>query len=177
MDFEKIYDKYLNNEATDEEIKYIEQEINKAKKLNEIIDKMENANIFNEADIKDVKKAKKAYNKKKILQTIFISLSILIVMFLATFGIVYNVGSNYASKTMSITYEDAKSISINYILNYNDDIKINDLRIVDVSRKLELSSKLSKSYYKYNVDIVCKYEAYEIEINATTGLVLDINKE
>ena len=39
MDFEKIYEKYLNNEANEEEVKYIEQEINKAKKLNEIIDK------------------------------------------------------------------------------------------------------------------------------------------
>ncbi len=177
MDFEKIYEKYLNNEANEEEVKYIEQEINKAKKLNEIIDKMESTDIFNEADIKDVKKAKKAYNKKRIIQTIIISLSIILALFLASFGTVYKIGSNYANRTMSITYDDAKSISINYILNYDDDIKSNDIRIVDIKRKLELSSKISKSYYKYTVDIVCKYNVYEIEINGTTGLVLEINKE
>ena len=83
MSFEKLYEKYRNGTASEEEIAYVEEEIAKARKLGEILEASEKekgailpcgkeneksaANgIFADADAEQVKKARKKHRLREI---------------------------------------------------------------------------------------------------------------
>ena len=68
MDFEKAYEKYKDGVANEEEIVFVEQELEKARKMTEIIDAYEYKKaISDDVDEAKIKKAQKKYAKKNIL--------------------------------------------------------------------------------------------------------------
>ncbi len=91
MSFEKLYEKYRNGTASEEEIAYVEEEIAKARKLGEILESSENGKgailpcgkeneksaangIFADADAEQVKKARKKHRLRSSVLTLCISL-------------------------------------------------------------------------------------------------------
>ena len=64
MDFEKAYEKYKDGVANEEEIVFVEQELEKARKMTEIIDAYEYKKaISDDVDEAKIKKAQKKYAK------------------------------------------------------------------------------------------------------------------
>ena len=62
MDFEKAYEKYKDGVANEEEIVFVEQELEKARKMTEIIDAYEYKKaISDDVDEAKIKKAQKKY--------------------------------------------------------------------------------------------------------------------
>ena len=77
MSFEKIYEKYTLGTATEEEKKFVEEEIAKARKLSEIIDgKKTDGAILADADVATIKKARKRHSVKFALKALAISLAV-----------------------------------------------------------------------------------------------------
>lgn len=73
MDFESAYKKYKDGTATDEEISFVEQELEKAKKMTEIIDSYESSRpIESECDVQTIKKAQKRFAKKNAIRALCI---------------------------------------------------------------------------------------------------------
>ena len=69
MDFEKAYEKYKDGVANEEEIVFVEQELEKARKMTEIIDAYEYKKaISDDVDEAKIKKAQKKYAKKNTLK-------------------------------------------------------------------------------------------------------------
>ena len=76
MDFEKAYEKYKDGVANEEEIVFVEQELEKARKMTEIIDAYEYKKaISDDVDEAKIKKAQKKYAKKNTRKILTISMS------------------------------------------------------------------------------------------------------
>ena len=80
MDFESAYQRYKDGVASDEEKDFVEKELEKARKMTEIIDAYESKKaISEEYDEEKIRKAKKQYAKKNTLKILLISTLVLIV--------------------------------------------------------------------------------------------------
>ena len=86
MNFDQVYEKYINGTATEKEKAYIESEIAKARKLSEIIDRMDAQRVIEPADADKVRKAAKTMKKKFGLRVLIISISALLVLALVAVG-------------------------------------------------------------------------------------------
>ena len=65
MDFENAYKKYKDGVATDEETAFVEQELEKARKMTEFIDAYESKKaISDDCDEDKIRRAQKKYAKK-----------------------------------------------------------------------------------------------------------------
>lgn len=71
MDFENAYKKYKDGVATDEETAFVEQELEKARKMTEFIDAYESKKaISDDCDEDKIRRAQKKYAKKKYAQNL-----------------------------------------------------------------------------------------------------------
>lgn len=67
MDFEKAYEKYKDGVANEEEIVFVEQELEKARKMTEIIDAYEYKKaISDDVDEAKIKKRKRSMQRKTL---------------------------------------------------------------------------------------------------------------
>lgn len=173
MDFESTYKKYMDGTASSEEIEFVEQELEKAKKMTEIIDSYgaSATPVVQECDDETVKKAKKSLTKKSIVRTLIISLVVLLVVAAIILSAVFGTAFGAANKACNYSEEDAKQIALRFAADYVDNPSAK-LYVTDCEREIEYSSDLRHSVYVYEIEVQYGLE-YEIElhVNAKTGIV------
>ena len=106
MNFDKVYEKYVNGTASEEEKLYIEEEISKARKLSEIIDEMDAKRVIEPADTEEVKKATRFMRKKFSIRVLVISISVLVALSLLTTGALFAYVNGKASQIEKYTKEE-----------------------------------------------------------------------
>ena len=80
MKFEELYEKYLDGTATEEEREYVEGEIEKARKLNDILDRQDARRVIEPVEEDEVKKAQKAFNFKALIRTVVVVTVVFLLM-------------------------------------------------------------------------------------------------
>lgn len=174
MSFETVYEKYLNGTASEEEIAYVEEEIEKARKLSEIIEASNAKPVeYAEADETSIKKAKKQHGIKSVLIALAVSVVVLMVVAGAVLGGVFGTAVGSAKKGVNVTEVQAKEIAIDYYRNnFYTNGGLDKVVITECERDLEYTKNLVKSYYKYEIEIEQPggFEI-EIEIDSRNGVV------
>ena len=177
MNFEKVYEKYLNGTATEEERQYIEQEIQKARKLSMILDEVDARRVIQPAEQDEVKTATKRMKKQLGLRVIVITLAVLLAVTLFVSGTLFAYVNIKASS--GVLYDKAESIELaKKSVNDHSDAASSDLVIVDVERDLRFDNgKISRAYYVYEIEVRKGVVEYEVEINTHTGkaVIVDVD--
>lgn len=181
MDFEKLYQKYKNGTATDEEIKLVEEEIKKAKEISNILeespDESPKADVekiqtaSNPFDREKFKEALQYFNFRQFIKTIIITVSVVVIVSLLAVGTIFGIAFYSANQSNNITKEKAIENAKTYIADYTNTTP--DKLIVSdrVDKDLELRLNLTKSLYVYEIELTTPVGEYTVEVNATSGYV------
>lgn len=180
MSFEKAYEKYLDGTATEEEIAYVEEEIEKARRLSEIIESSNAKPVeYAEADEECIKKAKKQHGIRSIITAFVVSVVVLMVVAGAVLGGVFGTAVGSAKKGVTVGEAQAKELAINYYRNnYYSTSGLDKVIVTDFEKELEYTSNLAHSYYKYEIEVKQPggYEI-EIEVDSRTGEIVVVDVE
>lgn len=168
MNFDELYEKYTNGTATDEEKRYVEEEIAKARKLSEILDSADAKRVIEPADKETVKKARKRVGRRAVMMVTVISAAVILVLSILASAVVYASASHYASRGVEYTKSDAGEIAKRAVINYVSSVT-GEIMVTDIDRELEIRSDLKKSFYVYEVSVRHNGVEYEIEVDPRSG--------
>ena len=177
MNFDQVYEKYINGTATEEEKAYVEAEIAKARKLSEIIDSMDAKKVIEPADSDKVRNATKTMKKKFGLRVLIISVSVLLILTLAIAGSIAAYVNVKASGAAEYSKEECFELAKKSVNDHSDSVST-DLIIVEWERDLRIvNGKLSKAVYVYEIEVRKGYVEYEVEVNSKTGeaIIVDVD--
>ncbi len=176
MNFEKAFENYKNGTATEEERAYVENEIAKARRINEAIEEMDSKRVVEKAESHDVKKAIKKMKIKTGVRIAVISfIVVLAVALIATVSTVIYVNSSASGKaafTKTECIEAAKEAVLDKIGDPNA-----EMRMRDVERDIRFEyGKLSSATFVYEIEIASGYLEYEVVVDSVTGkaVIVDI---
>lgn len=175
MDFEKAYEKYKDGVANEEEIVFVEQELEKARKMAEIIDAYEYKKaISDDVDEAKIKKAQKKYAKKNTLKILTISIIVLALAAAVVLSAVFGTAFGSANKNRNYSKTEAEQIALTYVVkNFGESTKP---VLAKSDEEIDYSSDLKHSVYVYEVKIYIGYvNEVEVKVNAKTGKVVDVN--
>lgn len=174
MDFENAYKKYKDGVATEEEIVFVEQELEKARKMTEIIDAYESKKaISDDCDEDKIRRAQKKYAKKNTLKILLISASVLLVSAAIILSAVFGTAFGSANKNRNYSQTQAEQIALDYVAReYGGSVKI---AVEESEKNIEYSGDLRHSVYVYDVKVRIGFlTEVEITINAKTGEVVKV---
>ena len=175
MDFEKAYEKYKDGVANEEEIVFVEQELEKARKMTEIIDAYEYKKaISDDVDEAKIKKAQKKYAKKNSLKILTVSIIVLALAAAVVLSAVFGTAFGSANKNRNYSQTEAEQIALTYVVkNFGESTKP---VLAKSDEEIDYSSDLKHSVYVYEVKIYIGYvNEVEVKVNAKTGKVVDVN--
>lgn len=169
MNFEESYEKFLNGTASEEEIKFVAEEIKKAKEIDRILNLPTDAPKFEAVSDDTVVKARRDFNRKNFVRTLIIILSSLCVIAATVCGIIFIPSTVSARQSRRYSREECTAIAIECASQYLSQDNSTEFLIRDVDRHLSLRSGLRRAVYMYEVDL--ENEAHEIEIyvNSSSG--------
>lgn len=170
MSFEESYRKYEDGTATPEERKYVEEEIAKARALTAILDKADAAreDVIGRADRDKVKRARRSFGKRLTVKIVILSLACLLVLSALTVGILYGTAVSAARRSAEYDLTDAGELAKKCVVDHVDGVAVS-CTVTETDRDLRYGSKLSQSYFVYEIEVVCGQTQYEVEVNASTG--------
>lgn len=176
MSFEQIYEKYLNGTATEEEKLYIEEEIAKARKLAEIMDKKQLEDpVVEQADTELVKSARKKFSKRATISGVIIVFAVMIVVTAIVLGSIFGVAVSGAKKQQQYSIEEAKQFAIEFCDNNYSTDKITGLSsqffVDEANAELVMTKTLKNSYYKYVIELKNGIVEIEVEVDSRTSLI------
>ena len=176
MNFEELYAKYINGSASEEEKRYVEEEIAKARKLSEIIDSLDAKRVVDTADRETVKRARKKVSRRFLRTVIVTGISLILLTALLVSGAVFGIASYFASKGIEYSKSEAGDIAKRAVINYTDS-RADEFVVVDIDKELRINAKLSKSVYVYEVSVVCDGIEYELDVDPRSGraVITDID--
>lgn len=178
MKFEELYEKYLDGTATEEEREYVEGEIEKARKLNDILDRQDARRVIEPVEEDEVKKAQKAFNFKALIRTVVVVTVVFLLMAGGVLGGVFGTAAVSAKEAIKISREEASEIAKNHVVN-NLGVTV-EVRVVEINSDIQVEFNLKKSYYEYDVDLVdANGFEYELIVNSIDGSVVvdDIDRD
>ena len=177
MNFDKVYEKYVNGTATEEEKAYVEAEIEKARKLSVIIDEMDAKRVIAPAKTEEVKKARKTMKKKFGICVVVISLTVLVSLALIITGTLFAYVNIKASGKAEYTKDECIELAKKSVNDHSDAVSTN-LVVFEVDRDLRFyDGKLSRATYVYEIDVRKGFVEYEVEVNTATGeaVIVDVD--
>ena len=177
MNFDQVYEKYVNGTATEEEKAYVEAEIEKARKLSAIIDQMDSKRVIEPVNTDKVKAATKTMKKKFGLRALIISISVLIILALAIAASVAAYVNVKAYGAAEYTKEECFELAKKSVNDHGGSIST-ELVVTDWDRDLRIENgKLSKAVYVYEIEVRKGSVEYEVEVNAKTGraVIVDVD--
>lgn len=171
MNFEELYEKYTNGTATDEEKAFVESEIQKAKKLAEIIDEQNSKRVIEEAREETVKKSLKSFmrhTKRRVALIVGLSLILLIAFSVGGF---FGLAAIQANNNSVCDKYEAVELTKRWMYKTHEDIDFTKLRVLEVDSELALHHGFSKAFFEYDVELEYDGVEYEFKINSSTGEV------
>lgn len=175
MKFEELYEKYLQGTCTEEEKLFVENEIARARAVNERLLSAHKEEVIRPADNKKVKKAKKKFSLKMAMTAAVVTLAVLVVVCGAVLGGVFGTAATAAKDGVKISAEEGKQIAIDYAFEFLSENYYNfegskDKAIVkDFEKDFEITSKLKNSYYAYSYELLFGRTEVEVMVNSRTG--------
>lgn len=169
MNFEECYEKFLNGTASDEEVKFVAEEIRKAKEIDRIMNLPAEHPIFEAASDERVAKARKSFNTKQLIRTLWITFGSLCLIAAIVCGILFIPSNISAHKSRNFSREECTQIAIECAREYFGGSVDTKFIVEDVDRHLSMRNGLTKSVYMYEVDLENDRNEIEIYVNASSG--------
>lgn len=173
MDFEALMDKYLAGQCTDEEKKQVEDEIERARMINEKLIEREPA-PFAAPPESLIKKASRRFNFKLIIKTVCISLAALIVITGITLGTIFTIAVRAAKSSVVYSISEAEPYAVDYLYEYVTQNAgftgaRSDIFVQNSDNDFEMQSPLSNSYYDYEFKLTAGGSEYKIDVDSRTA--------
>ena len=153
MDFQEALAKYKNKTASQQEIQFVEQTVNEARKTAKI-------RLYDDKHITIGQRICRFFTKLVVL-TVFV---------LSLLGYCYYSMSVYGKENINYGKNSAQEMAENYLLN-NQNISNSKLTIQSSSKKLILSIPFEKSYYLYRFDIKANTKVYSLTVDSYSGMI------
>jgi len=180
MDFKETYKRYLAGQATDEEKKFVENEIEKARAVNAEILASSNIEIKTP---EEKLKAKKKKSFRQTIKTIVISVIVFFVISTIIFGVMGILAISNAKKNLSTDETQAVTLATEqaYIYardNLNYAGAMEQMVLKKETKELEWRIPFDRCHYSYDFEFVAGYTEIEIEVNASTGniVITDVDR-
>ena len=170
MDFERAYQKFLEGTATQEEIDFVREEMNKAKAVNDILDNVRTDDKIVKAEQEEVQKAVKKFKIKDTIKVFVIALASLFIVAGIVLASIFIPAYGNANDNLNISAKQAKEQAIEWVINNDNNANAEKVRVVEFEREFEYNGRAKKAHYIYVVEVYDGTDnVYEIEINAKTG--------
>ena len=178
MNFEETYKKYKDGTATDEEKKFVEAEIAKAKEISKLLEEKEPTVVaVGEPDGERIKKALKAFNYKTAVRATLTVVIALCVAAAVVLGVVFGISMYSAKNSLNYSQEQAVELAKQSVVEYTGE-EIGDNCVVKyIERELDMDNGLRQSVYVYDIELICDNVEYEIKVSAESGyaIIADID--
>lgn len=177
MNFDVVYEKYINGTATEEEKAYIEAEIAKAKKLSAIIDNKDAARVIVPAETAEVKRATKTMKKRFGLRVFVIVLAVLVGMTVIVAGSVFGYVHAKASGRAQYTKSECIELAKKSVAEHSDAVST-AIIVGEVDRDVRFyNGKFSDATYVYEIEVHKGGAEYEVAVNTATGqaVIVDVD--
>ena len=177
MNFDQVYEKYLNGTATEEEKAYIEAEIAKAKKLSEIIDSMDSKRVIAPSNTEKVRSATRTMKKRFGWRAALISFVVLIIVAVSIAVSIIGYVNLKAHNAVEYDRDECFELAKKCVNDHGDTISTK-LRVTEWDRDLRIiDGKLSKAVYVYEIEVSKGSVEYEVEVNTKTGaaVIVDVD--
>ena len=193
MNYEEAFKNYENGTATEEEKAFVKAELEKAKALASIIDDdkvVETPSPILEADVEEIKTAKKQFKIKHLLFALG-AVAMLLAMVGAILGGVFGYAASSAKKQVTVNKTKAVEIGRAELLDWLNDMRsdinnqlglpagtlmytIEEIRAEDVDVDFNYELPLDESYYIYKVEFEARDTDYKVFIDSRGGRVIRI---
>ena len=177
MDFEKIYQKYKDGTATEEEKKLVEEEIRKAKMINDLLEEKseeesaENCDVVSKQfDSQKIKEALKYFNIKQFIKTTVIVVVVVVALSVLAVGTIFGIAFYNANASENITQEQAVALAKESMATYLGTTP-DKIMVGEVDKDIEMSLNLTKSRYVYEVEMTYPDGEYTFVVNTESGYV------
>ena len=177
MNFEELYEKYTNGTATDEEKAFVEAEIQKAKRLAQIIDEQDSKRVIEEAREETVKSSVKSFmrhTKRRV--AIIVSVALILLLAIGVGGF-YGFAAIKAGSNSVCDRDEAIEMAKKWMYDTHEKLNPSDLRVTEVDTDLALHHGLSKVFFEYDIEIEYNGIEYEFWINSSSGEVRLVDKD
>ena len=175
MKFEELYEKYLQGTCTEEEKRFVENEIVRARAVNERLLSAHKEEVIRPADDKKVKKAKKKFSLKMAVTAAVVTLVVLVVVCGAVLGGVFGTAATAAKNGVKFSLEEGEKIAVDYAVEFLTDRypgftgSADKVIVKERERDFEITSKLKNSYYAYSYELIFGRTEVEVRVNSRTG--------
>ena len=177
MNFEELYEKYLNKTATEEEVLYVESEIAKAKKLAALIDERDASRVIAPTESNTAKRSVKTFLKKTRLRVAAIVFVAMLVLSALAVGTFFTAATIKASSNSVCDKAEAIELCKKWMAEVYDCIKPEDLFVEEADRDLALHHGFSRAYYEYDIEINYRGNEYEFWVDSATGEVRLVDRD
>ena len=177
MNFEELYEKYINGTATEEERAYVEAEIQKARRLTQLIDEQDSKRVIEEAREETVKKSLKSFmrhTKRRVAIIVGVALILLLAIGVGTF---YGLAAIRAHSNSVCDRDEAIELAKKWMHDTHESIDLKDIRITEVDTDLALHHGFSKVFFEYDIELEYKGVEYEFWINSSSGEIRLIDQD
>ncbi len=170
MDFERVYQKFLDGTATQEEIDFVRAEMNKAKAINDILDNVNPNEKIVKAEQEEVQKAVKKFKIKDTIKVLAIVLASLVVVAGIVLASIFVPAYGNANDNLNVSASEAKQMAAQWVIDNDNNVNADKVRIVEFEREFEYNGRVKKAHYVYVIEVYDGTDnVYELEINAKTG--------
>lgn len=181
MNFDNAYDRFLAGTASEEEIAYVKSELNKLKKLEELMaeDRAPRPSL-EKAEAEQYKKAKKAYTMRTAVTVFAIVVLVFALAAAAICGGIYGTAYTSAKNSDNVDYATVRTIAADFAYEYAvNELKMTEpnVLVTEIEKELKMESPLKLSAYVYFAEVKVGRVELEIKIDAPTGtpVVIDID--
>ena len=169
MNFESAFEKYKNGTATEEEMAFVENEIAKARKLQEVMDEMDAKRVVEPAKSQDVKKMLNQVKKKSGIRTALISLAVVAIVFVLAITSLFIYANVTASGRAAYNREACIEAAKQSVIEHSGGT-VEELFVPGAEKELIFEyGRLSSAIYVYEIEVRSGYMEYDIMVNSTNG--------
>ena len=171
MNFKDAYNHFLDGTATEEEIEYVREEMNKVREIDDILHNTPERDIFNEVENDTIQKARKQFNFKTTIRIIIVVLCVLAFLAAAICGYIFGTAIPAAKRNSDISREQALEIAESYLADYlgKDASKF---VVHDIDKHLNSADGLKNTVCCYEFELRDDFTEYEITVNAASGYAI-----
>jgi len=172
MNFESAYKKVQEGTASEEEVAFIAQELDKLRKISEILDNPAVPAPLLEAETEQVEHAKKRFNKKTTIKIISVTFVSLLVIAALVCGIIFIPSCSSAAKNCRLGREECVALAEKFIADMAENGETTFV-LREVDKELRIPNGLNDAIYVYEIDFVSSYGvAYTVEVSTKSGYVI-----
>ena len=172
MNLEEVIKKIESGTAGEEEKAFFSAEIEKLRRIRDILDMQPKQSVIAEADTETVLRARKHFNKKTTIRIIAVTVASLLAIAAITCGIIFIPSCTSAARSQKIERDEAVELAYEYLGEYLGEDTSNYI-IHDCDKELRIPGRLNEAIFVYDIDLRTPdgLIEYELDVSTKSGFV------